>query len=35
MLFFISGTENAKIELDKFAITNSKKEKLLAIILDD
>ena len=31
----VSGTENAKIKLDGFAITNSKKGKLLGIIFDD
>ena len=30
-----SGTENAKIKLDDFTITNSKKEKLLEIIFGD
>ena len=33
--FIVSGVENAKIKLDDFNITNSKKEKLLAIISDD
>ena len=31
----VSGTENTKIKLDDFTITNSKKEKLLGIIFDD
>ena len=31
----VSGTENAKIKLDEFTITNLKKEKLLGIIFDD
>ena len=31
----VSGSENAKINLDDFTITNSKKEKLLGIIFDD
>ena len=31
----VSGTKNAKIELDDFTSTNSKKEKLLGIIFDD
>ena len=31
----VSGTENAKIKLDDFTITNSKTEKLLGIIFDD
>ena len=29
--FIVSGTENAKIQVDDFTITNSKKEKLLGI----
>ena len=35
MPFNVSGTENTKIKLDDFTITNSKKEKLLGIIFDD
>ena len=31
----VSGTENEKIKLDNFTITNSKKEKLLGIVFDD
>ena len=31
----VSGTENAKIKLDDFTITNSKTEKLRGIIFDD
>ena len=31
----VSGTKNAKIKLDDFTFTNSKKEKLLGIIFDD
>ena len=31
----VSDTENAKIKLDGFTITNSKKEKLLGIVFDD
>ena len=31
----VSGTENTKIKLDDFTITNSKEEKLLGIIFDD
>ena len=31
----VSGTENAKIKLDEFTITNLKKKKLLGIIFDD
>ena len=31
----VTGSENAKIKLDDFTITNSKKEKLLGIIFDD
>ena len=31
----VSGTENAKIKLDDFTITNSNKEKLLGVIFDD
>ena len=31
----VSGSENAKIKLDDFTITNSKKEKLFGIIFDD
>ena len=31
----VSRTENAKIKLDNFTITNSKDEKLLGIIFDD
>ena len=33
--FIISGTENAKIKVDDFTTTNSKKEKLFGIIFDD
>ena len=31
----VSGSENAKIKLDDFTITNSKKEKLFGIIFND
>ena len=33
--FIVSGTEDAKIQVNDFTITNSKKEKLLGIISDD
>ena len=35
IVLIVSGTENAKIKLDDFTITNSEKEKLLGIIFDD
>ena len=35
IVLIVSGTENAKIKLDDFTITNSEKEKLPGIIFDD
>ena len=34
-LYLVSDTENPKIKLDDFTITNTKKEKLVDIIFDD